>query len=186
VVGPLTGSGIQLKILPLVIASWDEWRSRHPDTKVLSLETGYQRPYVPGLPYGEYFASPELMFPAVVRDHRLEPKDYVFGIRTEEGAKAWPIAAFADHTVINDAIGSLDIVVIGDASTRTARAYERQGRDFAAGNDGESLISRGETWRITEDRLIGPDGKTLLRQPGHVAYWFAWASYLPEAELYQP
>ena len=186
VVGTLTGSGFKLKILPVLITSWGEWRSRHPDTKVLSLETGYQRPYVPGLPYGEYFASPALMFPAVVRDHRLQPKDHIFGIRTEEGAKAWPIAAFKDRTVINDAIGSLGIVLIGDESTRTVRAYERQGRDFVAGADAESVVSDGAAWRITEDELIGPAGETLPRLPGHVAYWFAWASYLPEAELYQP
>lgn len=186
VVGPLTGSGIQLKILPVAITSWGEWRSRHPETKVLSLETGYQRPYVPGLPYGEYFANPELMFPAVVRDHRLQPKDHVFGIRTEEGAKAWPIAAFEDRTVINDAVGSIDIVLIGDTATRTVRAYEAQGRDFVPGADTESLASGGDAWRITEDGLIGPAGETLPRLPGHVAYWFAWAGYLPEAELYQP
>jgi hypothetical protein len=186
VVGRLTGSGIQLKILPIVITSWGEWRSRHPDTKVLSLETGYQRPYIPGLPYGEYFASPELMFPAVLRDRRLQAKDHVFGIRTEEGAKAWPIAVFKEHPVINDSIGSLDIVLIGDESARTVRAYERQSRVFTAGADAESVASDGKTWRITEDGLIGPEGQTMPRLAGHVAYWFAWASYFPEAELYQP
>ena len=185
-VGPLTGSGIELAILPIALTSWAEWRSRHPDTKVLSLETGHQRPYVPGLPYGEYFASPELMFPAVVRDQRLQPKDHVYGIRTEEGAKAWPVASFEDRTVINDAIGSLDVVLIGDASTRTVRAYEAQGRDFEAGTDAESVVAGAAKWRVTEDGLIGPAGETLPRLPGHVAYWFAWAGYLPEAELYQP
>ncbi len=186
VVGPLTGSGIELKILPIAITSWAEWRARHPDTKVLSLETGHQRPYVPGLPYGEYFASPGLMFPAVVRDKRLQPKDHVYGIRTEEGAKAWPIAVFDSRMVINDAIGSLDIVLIGDRVTRTVRAYEGQGRDFEAGPDTESVVSGGVVWRVTEDGLVGPAGETLPRLPGHVAYWFAWAGYLPEAELYQP
>ena len=43
-----------------------------------------------------------------------------------------------------------------------------------------------KTWRITEDGLIGPEGQTMPRLAGHVAYWFAWASYFPEAELYQP
>ena len=41
VVGPLTGSGIELKILPVAITSWRKWQERHPETKVLSLDTGY-------------------------------------------------------------------------------------------------------------------------------------------------
>ena len=64
VVGPLTGSGLEFKIRPVAITRWGDWRDRHPQTKVLSLETGYARDYRPGKPYGAYFASPELMFPA--------------------------------------------------------------------------------------------------------------------------
>ena len=58
VVGPLTGSGIELEVLPVTITSWRDWQAQHPDTKVLSLETGFERDYTPGQPYGDYFASP--------------------------------------------------------------------------------------------------------------------------------
>ena len=58
VVGELTGSGIELKILPVVITSWKDWLAAHPDTTVLSLDTGFDRNYQPGQPYGAYFASP--------------------------------------------------------------------------------------------------------------------------------
>src|SRR5712692_4251583 len=37
VVGPLTGSKIDLKVLPLVQTSWSDWRSRHKNTRVLIL-----------------------------------------------------------------------------------------------------------------------------------------------------
>ena len=53
VVGPLTGSGIELAVLPVTIASWRDWRARHPDTQVLSLDTGYERDYASGQPYGD-------------------------------------------------------------------------------------------------------------------------------------
>jgi Protein of unknown function (DUF3179) len=39
VVGPLTGLGIELAVLPVTIASWRDWRARHPTTKMLSLDT---------------------------------------------------------------------------------------------------------------------------------------------------
>src|SRR5215813_15612850 len=67
VVGRLTGSKIELKVLPLVLSSWSEWRSRHPETRVLSLDTGFRRDYGPGVAYREYFSSPELLFPALVK-----------------------------------------------------------------------------------------------------------------------
>ncbi len=40
---------------------------------------------------------------------------------------------------------------------------------------------------MTEEALVGPDGARLARVPGHLAYWFAWDSYLGvRSELYQP
>ena len=52
VVGPLASGGIRLRVLPVVITTWKEWRAEHPDTRVLDLKTGYQRDYTPGRPYG--------------------------------------------------------------------------------------------------------------------------------------
>ncbi|MCZ6455200.1 MAG: DUF3179 domain-containing (seleno)protein, partial [Alphaproteobacteria bacterium] len=63
VVGELTGSGIELRTRPVAITTWRNWLAKHPETKVLSLDTGFIRDYRPGRPYGEYFASPDTMFP---------------------------------------------------------------------------------------------------------------------------
>ena len=51
VVGALTGSGIELKVRPVTITSWAAWLDKHPDTTVLSLDTGHRRDYTPGRPY---------------------------------------------------------------------------------------------------------------------------------------
>jgi uncharacterized protein DUF3179 len=176
--GRLAASGIELTVLPLVITSWRDWKARHPKTKVLSLETGHVRDYTPGAPYSRYFDSPDLMFPALAKDDKRAIKDFVFGVRTTGGAKAWPIADFADKPVINDAVGFADVVIIGNSITRSARAYRRDGREFAAGKSADELISGTEIWRITETALIGPDGEKLPRMAGHVAYWFAWSSFI--------
>jgi hypothetical protein len=183
VVGPLTGSGIRLRTLPVTITTWQEWRRQHPDTKVLSLETGYQRDYTPGEPYGEYFASPDLMYPMLVPDARLAPKDYVFALRAHGREQAWSLAGFEGGQVINAAVGDLPVVLIGDAATRTVRAYESGSREFAAGSDRASLVADGQSWRIEEDALVGPDGARLPRLPGHIAYWFAWQGFIDGAPL---
>ena len=176
--GALRGSGIELSVLPVAISRWDDWLRRHPDTRVLAFETGYQRDYRPGRPYGAYFSSPELMFPAELADGRLREKDIVFGLRTAGGAKAWPLGAFEGGRVINDTVGFSDVVLVGDAASRSVRAYRRDGAVFAAGADGDRLRADGRDWTIAEEALIGPDGARLPRLPGHLAYWFAWAGYL--------
>jgi hypothetical protein len=180
VVGPLVQTDIKLKIRPNTITTWADWKAKHPNTKVLSLETGYARNYGSGVTYQAYFASPDLMFPAVVGDEKLvKRKDYIFGIRDVGAAKAWPIKAFVSQPVINDRVGLKNVVLIGDANTRTVRAYERdQGETFAQSEQGV-LISKTSDWVLNEDFLVSKDGKNKRsRVPGHVAFWFAWDNYL--------
>jgi hypothetical protein len=185
VIGPLADSGIELKRRPVAIARWDDWAARNPGTTVLSLETGHRRNYGSGVVYAEYFASPELMFPAL-SDKRLRAKDYVFGIQQFGAAKAWPLAAFARTPVINDRVGDLAVVLVGDPDGRTVRAYERGGRTFRAAGAG-LRDDRGGDWQMSEAALTGPGGETLARVAGQVSYWFAWDGYLGDAaELYRP
>ncbi|MCA1652435.1 MAG: DUF3179 domain-containing protein [Acidobacteria bacterium] len=62
VVGPLTGSGVTLQAHAVVTTTWKEWRTEHPNTTVLSLDTGYARDYAEGAAYRDYFATDRLMF----------------------------------------------------------------------------------------------------------------------------
>ncbi len=187
VVGELTGSGIELKVRPVAITSWRDWRTRHPDTTVLSLETGHVRDYTPGRPYGPYFASPDLMFPATLPDDTLQAKDYVFGLRLGTTNRAWPLAAFAGGRIIHDRVDGLDIVLIGDAATRTVRAYRSGGLTFAPVNgDLQVLTAGGGVWRVEEEAIVGLGGEVFARLPGHIAYWFAWSNFLRGAPLQEP
>ncbi|MCH8266584.1 MAG: DUF3179 domain-containing protein [Acidobacteria bacterium] len=43
VTGPMAGAS--LEILPAEHTSWEDWKTRHPDTQVLSFHTGYSRNY---------------------------------------------------------------------------------------------------------------------------------------------
>jgi hypothetical protein len=177
VVGTLTGSGLELRTRPLVIASWQAWKTEHPDTTVLSLDTGHRRNYSLGEPYGDYFASPDLMFPAAQPRRELQAKDYVFVLRDLTAPKAWSLKLFEGGAVINDTAGVLDVVLIGDAATRTVRAYRGDGRTFSKASSTADVAADGVQWRISEDALTAPDGTTLGRLPGHIAYWFAFANY---------
>ena len=176
VAGPLVDSGIELKTLPVAITSWADWRADHPDTKVLSLATGHRRDYGSGVVYREYFGSPELMFPSLGGGRDLAQKDYVFGLRLPGGAKAYPLRAFEGGGVVNDRVGLRDVVLVGDAATRTVRAYASDGRRFA-GTPRALTDPSGMVWQVGEDALVAPNGQRLPRLPGHIAYWFGWQSF---------
>lgn len=187
VVGELTGSGVQLKVLPLVTTTWKAWREQHPNTKVLSDNTGHQRDYSPGKAYQEYFSSPYLMFPALAESDKLQKKDRVFGLRMSGADKAWPLSRFAGGQVINDRIGVIKIVLVGNAESRTVRAYRAGNHTFVKGDEQLTQLQSGdgEVWHISENQLRNRHGETLSRLPGHLAYWFAWSGYLGDEQLSQ-
>lgn len=188
VVGPLAGSGIELATLPMVTTRWAEWRQRHPGTLVLSPDTGFAHPYIPGAANGGLMRDPEPPFPVATDDYRMAPKDLVYGVRLPEGSKAWPVASFAEQRVINDRLGGAEIVLIGDADSQTVRAYRREGHEFTATGSPRVLNgTNASIWRVAEEALLGPDGARLARVPGLTAYWFAWSDRQGgAAELYAP
>lgn len=185
VVGPLAASTVELKQRPVVITTWDGWTSSHPDTQVLSMNTGHRRDYGSGVVYRDYFASAELMFPAQVDQSEHRQKDYVFAVRQFGAARAWPLDAFERKRVINDAIAETPLVLVGAPSQRTVRAYERDTHSFEALDDALK-DETGKRWKITEAALERADGKRLPRVAGHIAYWFAWNNYLGDtATVYE-
>ncbi|MBM3644296.1 MAG: DUF3179 domain-containing protein [Alphaproteobacteria bacterium] len=183
VVGPLARETIELKTRPLAVLRWADWKRRYPKTRVLSLDTGHRRDYTPGRPYGDYFASSGLMFPARTDDATLRPKDIVLAVRDGGRHRAWPMRLFRGGRVLNDAIGTRPVVVVGDGWSDTLRVWERADLTFDSRLDGpastpEALYdAAGTRWRVTEEALIAPDGRRLARLPAHNAYWFAFAGF---------
>jgi hypothetical protein len=87
VTGPRRGQ--RLTLLRSRVEPWSAWRARHPDTTVLSSDTGYRRRYGDS-PYGDYAMAERLMFP-VEFDRRYHPKMPTLGLRLADGtARAFP------------------------------------------------------------------------------------------------
>lgn len=185
VVGKLVRKGLELKQRPVVITTWKDWKEANPDTKVLSLQTGFNRDYGSGVVYNDYFSSNELMFPVNVDQRAHRQKDYVFGIRDFGASKAWPLEAFSNRRVINDTMNGKALVLVGNAAKREVRAYESAGLTFRKNGNGLTSAD-GRNWTRTEEALVANDGARLPRVAGHIAYWFAWNGYLgAQSELYQ-
>lgn len=199
VLGELVDSGIKLDLLPVVLTSWESWLEQHPDTLVLDIDTGYQRPYLPGAAYAAYFTSDETMFPVWQRSNLLETKDRVYALQIEGIPKAYPVDTLIEELVVNDTIGETNLVLIatrGDITVQSnpvaiynaggeVRAYNREDKTFEPGPDPDTVLdSSGHPWQVTEEALVGPDGELAPRINGHLAYWFGWYSFFPQTLLY--
>jgi hypothetical protein len=187
VVGKLAHSGIQLKTLPVVITSWQQWHQKHPETLVLDINTGFDRDYGPGKAYADYFASPDTMFPVSPRDPRHQAKSYVFALEVHGQPKAYPLAILSRERLINDTLGDTNVVLVAGMDHRTVRAYASGTYSFA--DDGESGVVREvktqAKWHVKEDALIhATTGERLARLGGHVSYWFGWYAFYPYAPVY--
>jgi len=89
VAGPMIGN--RLEILLASNTSWMAWYRDHPDTLVLSRDTGYKRNYDKS-PYDGYEDSAGVWFPVKNRDGRYHPKERVLGVELEGKFKAYPFA----------------------------------------------------------------------------------------------
>ena len=185
VIGPLVDQGIRLERSYLVTTTWGEWKRRHPDSKVLSLDTGYSRDYGEGVAYQHYFATDELMFSISTSDNRLNNKDEILALTFPEYSKdtmAISASFLRDKPVYANRLGSVEFVVLTDSSGAN-RVYETKNHRFAMYDRDVSLIdSEGMKWQLSEDELKSGD-LTLVRLPAHRAFWFGWHSAFPDTQL---
>lgn len=112
IVGELTGR--ELKLFPVSVVKWGDWMKAHPDSEILSRQTGHVRLYGSD-PYGDYYTSRYTIFPVEEQDDRLHPKAVVFGIIVNGSAKAYPEAIFKEESTITDEIGGANITLTRDA-----------------------------------------------------------------------
>lgn len=122
VVGPSTGKIIEK--VPTDTVFWGDWKAVHPDTLVLSRDTGFLRSYSGANPYGEFgnFRDINLRFPLEHDDPRLPAYDVVYGIEVDGMFKAYSQDALSDAGVIDDELAGVPVTVTWDADLKSARA----------------------------------------------------------------
>ena len=107
IAGPLAGS--KLRQLPSSRVSWQKWRKLHPQTTVLSNQTGYDRDYGRD-PYEGYYRVGTIWFPVGEVRRDLSPKDRVLGVEVGTVSKAYPLEDLVSKDgVVTDRIGDRQI-----------------------------------------------------------------------------
>ncbi|MCI0359330.1 MAG: DUF3179 domain-containing protein [Planctomycetaceae bacterium] len=115
-----------LDALPVELTTWKDWRTRHPQTQVLSDKTGHRRDYRRN-PYASYFRSPSLMFPAKPASDRLPAKAKVLGVWTDSAARAYPASAFHKRrTRVEDTVAGKRVVIEFNPEADSLRVAEAE------------------------------------------------------------
>jgi hypothetical protein len=86
IVGAMTDE--HLELVPVSMSRWAKWRDRHPDTLVLSIETGFDYDYTADR-YADYRDSTRLFMPVSAMDDRIHAKTVVFGFSLDFGDIAY-------------------------------------------------------------------------------------------------
>lgn len=106
--------------------------------------------------------------------------------------------------VVNDTVGETWLVLVAQRGTvqvegqnrhagpvsydsgSEVRAFMRGEHSFSPAPVSDAVLDEhGNTWQVTEDALLGPDGETAPRLRGHLAYWFGWYAFFPKTQLYK-
>ncbi len=155
-----TGSmkGTQLEAVPLAHTTWADWRARHPNSLVLSTETGYVRDYGRD-PYAGYAESERTFFPVKMRGEGFHPKERVLGVTVGTVHKAYPFVELAKRAGtgkgatlnFDDVVGGRPLKIRYSPQHQSAEAFGADGKPIAA---------------------------TTL-------FWFAWYAFHPSTEVYR-
>jgi len=189
VLGPLVNSGLTLHPESVVTTTWREWKREHPDTAVLSIDTGFRRNYSEGEAYRDYFATDRLMFQVSRPDQRLKNKAEVVVLRPTSAEQEVPVAISVDllkrQPVFHfEAAGQHFVVVTTPAgANRVYRAGEHKFDKVVP--EGIVVGRDGERWRVTEEALVSQSQpeRRLARQPAQRAFWFGWHAQFPSTIL---
>jgi hypothetical protein len=204
VVGVLTGHRLEPVASPLL--SWADFKNSHPDGLVLDrAETGFGRPYGNN-PYQGYDnpSSFPFLFDGEV-DERSGAMHRVVGVRDDDAARAWSLAAISGEVAAatNTELGDEPLVILWSAGQSSALEAPQiaSGRDvgsvgvFSPVVDGRTLTfsveenafvdeETGTTWDITGRAISGELADAQLERVPHLdTFWFAWSTYAPETDL---
>jgi hypothetical protein len=190
VIGRMAGSGVRLVSMPVVTTTWGEWRRQHPETTVLSLDTGHERDYGEGVAYQDYFATDDVMFGVSQRDSRLANKDEILAIRfprREGGDDALAIAAdfLSRNPLYQTAFRGRELLILTSPDGAN-RVYASPGITFVEKLDGNRVQdSEGRIWVADEEGIveIGDPNNRLPRLVAFRAFWFGWYAQYPETDL---
>lgn len=194
ILGPSRGTHLQE--VPLAWTTWGRWRKLHPETKVLSTQTGHLRrygddPYGSYTPLGGYYErGSSLYFPVMHEDRRFDRKEVVIGSKHGKTRAAVRKDALRDKKVAATELEGRPLAFLYDPRLDQARSYVStvDAQEVAlvpSDSPGEFRDrSSGSVFDSSGRALSGPlAGASLQRIVSFDVMWFAWAAFFPDTKV---
>ncbi|MDT8310317.1 MAG: DUF3179 domain-containing (seleno)protein [Methylophaga sp.] len=196
--------GKSLEAYPVVMASWEEWKNAHPDTKFFSSPPITLRDKMVGLMLGMMIPISKLSKRTKPwhriqgkLDPRLPAMSFVYGIDINGDARAYSLNKLKDQRVINEEVGGKPIVVVYDGQHDVGGIFsaevDSQKLTFEALTEQDnSVIARdqetGSLWTATGKSVEGPLKGQTLKPVSHInkLFWFSWALFKPHTKVSDP
>ena len=183
--------GEVLTPLPAIHATWEEWKRLYPQSRVLKKSGKMRSPY-------EAYARNKRELGIFGRrnvDTRLPGKERILGVRTQDSAVAFPVAAVRAARIVQEMVDALAVLLVAAPGGFPVVAY-----DWSVGGrlltfellEADAPIMRDhETqteWDVASGYgLQGPlKGERLTRLAAHPAFWFGWRGYFPDSATWTP
>jgi hypothetical protein len=166
--------GYSLREFPVTRTTWERWVDAHPETTVVTENTGYVRDYGRD-PYGGYGASDSILLPVMVEDDRHHPKETVVGARTADGAVAFLKERLADERLIEGSVGGTPYLCVYGLEHDRGYVYRNP--------EAVGVEADGERFRVDGERLSAGE-LPLAPINSFDAMWFAWVAFYPGTERY--
>lgn len=127
--GPRKGE--KLETVVTSHTTWSDWSTRHPDTDVLTDDTGFRRDYRAD-PYPGYSTSGRLYFPVEVENKAYGRKELVMGLEIDGAFKAYPFSGLGKGPPrFHDTHQGQAIEVVFDKKNQTARILDENGKEIS-------------------------------------------------------
>jgi len=124
VTGPMTGT--ELDVLPSTVTSWKKWQKKHPETQVLSFDTGYSRNYETD-PYLDYYEQQSGFWSFFKLGPGEKEKELVVGIEIDGQAKAYPLRKIKQVGTLKDDLAGTELKFSFDKSTDSLSVVDAKG-----------------------------------------------------------
>lgn len=121
--------GSELRWIPSQHLTWKAWKTTYPNSKVLSLDTGYHRNYQ-ATPYSSYINSDDVMFPVPNNRDDLSNKTWVLGVIIDSIAKAYDVSKLPNNIDIKDKIGNTNIIIKYNEDKKHPKITTVEGEDI--------------------------------------------------------
>ena len=120
--------GKRLKMLAsMPQIAWKTWRTNYPKTRVLSVQSRSGRQEAKSRDvYADYHASQRAGVSGMdYTDDRLPNKSLVIGVQVADTYRAYPLALFAETSLINDEVDGVPLLIFHDKDSFATAVFAR-------------------------------------------------------------